>query len=111
MVTRILFQARSITIFATAAIASFCFTNRRILKSACRNSGNSFDDAYQRDRQSLFSASRNPIGLTFCPIITLSLLPACSRSTVRPMQGVPQLRPGGELLAAPGALQATHLHL
>src|ERR1700730_13742389 len=74
MVTRMLFQARSITIFDTAAMESFCFTKRRIFRSAWRHSGNSFVDAYQRDRQSLFSARRNPIGLTFCPILTLSLL-------------------------------------
>src|ERR1700722_10058921 len=63
-----LFQARSINIFETAAKESFCFTYRRIRKSECKNSGNSFLDAYQRDRQSLFKTRRNPIGLTFCPI-------------------------------------------
>src|SRR5215469_344755 len=91
MVTRILFQARSITIFATAAIASFCFTNWRIFRSACRNSGNSFEDAYQRDRHSLLSASRNPIGLTFCPILILSLLLVWSRSRIQATVPVPQL--------------------
>src|SRR5260221_14536442 len=63
-----LFQARSINTFETAAKESFCFTYRRIRRSECRNSGNSFLDAYQRDRQSLFKTRRNPIGLTFCPI-------------------------------------------
>src|SRR5258708_29566370 len=63
-----LFQARSIKTFDTAARASFCFTKRRTRKSVWRNSGNSLLDAYQRDRQSLLSASRKPMGLTFCPI-------------------------------------------
>src|SRR5260221_8335246 len=63
-----LFHARSIKTFDTAARANFCFTKRRTRKSVWRNSGNSLLEAYQRDRQSLFSASRNPMGLTFCPI-------------------------------------------
>src|SRR5260221_4973445 len=63
-----LFQARSIKTFDTAARASFCFTKRRTRKSVWRNSGNSLLEAYQRDRQSLLSASRKPMGLTFCPI-------------------------------------------
>src|SRR5258708_17632840 len=63
-----LFQALSINAFETAAKESFCFTYRRIRRSECRSSGNSFLDAYQRDRQSLFKTRRNPIGLTFCPI-------------------------------------------
>src|SRR6266496_141477 len=37
--------------------------------SLCKNSGISCGDAYQRDRQSRFTPNRNPIGLTFCPII------------------------------------------
>src|SRR5260370_17036218 len=63
-----LFQARSINTFESVAKESFSFTYRRIRRSKCRNSGNSFGDAYQRDRQSLFKTRRNPIGLTFCPI-------------------------------------------
>src|SRR5258708_4942498 len=63
-----LFQARSINTFETAANESFCFTYRRIPRCACTNSGNSFRDANQPDRQSLCKTRRNPIGLTFCPI-------------------------------------------
>src|SRR3989442_10594442 len=63
-----LFHARSIMIFETAASWSFFLTYVRILRSECRNSGSSFRDAYQRDRQSRFTASRKQIGLTFCPI-------------------------------------------
>src|SRR5260370_41660387 len=63
-----LFQARSINTFESVAKESFSFTYRRIRRSKCRNCGNSFGDAYQRDRQSLFKTRRNPIGLTFCPI-------------------------------------------
>src|ERR1700730_13287132 len=68
IVTRIEFQARSITIFATAANCSFFFTYARISRSLCKNAGSSCGDAYQRDRQSRFTPSLNPIGLTFCPI-------------------------------------------
>src|SRR5207249_1944786 len=68
IVTRILFHARSITIFETAANCSFFFTYLRIARSLCKNAGSSCGDAYQRDRQSRFTPRRNPIGLTFCPI-------------------------------------------
>src|SRR5581483_3148523 len=62
------FHARSITIFATAANCSFFLTYARISRSLCRKSGNSWGEAYQRERQSRFTPSLNPIGLTFCPI-------------------------------------------
>src|SRR5947208_6489623 len=62
------FQARSITIFATAANCSFFFTYSRIFRSLCKNEGNSCGDAYQRERQSRFTLRRNPVGFTFCPI-------------------------------------------
>src|SRR5713226_7964614 len=68
MVTRIEFHARSITIFATAANCSFFLTEARISRSLWRNAGSSWGDAYQRERQSRFTPSLNPIGLTFCPI-------------------------------------------
>src|ERR1700730_2559136 len=80
-----LFHARSMTIFDTAAIASFPLTKRRIRRSVCRNSGNSLAEAYQRDRHSLLSASRNPIGLTFCPILILSLGPIVYSLPWRPV--------------------------
>src|SRR5947207_15257574 len=68
MVTRMLFQARSMMILATAANCSFFFTYSRIARSLCKNAGNSCGDAYQRERQSRFTPRRKPIGLTFCPI-------------------------------------------
>src|SRR2546421_11848406 len=68
MVTRMEFQARSITIFATAANCSFFFTYSRIFRSLCKKEGNSCGDAYQRERQSRFTLRRNPVGFTFCPI-------------------------------------------
>src|SRR4029450_11724145 len=68
IVTRMLFHARSITIFETAAYCSFFFTYFRISKSECKNAGSSWGEAYQRERQSRFTPSRKPIGLTFCPI-------------------------------------------
>src|SRR5438270_11695590 len=71
MVTRMEFQARSITIFATAANCSFFFTYSRIFRSLCKNEGNSCGEAYHRERQSRFTFRRNPIGLTFCPIILM----------------------------------------
>src|SRR5262249_8625894 len=37
-------------------------------RSLCKNDGNSWGEAYQRERQSRFTFNRNPIGLTFCPI-------------------------------------------
>src|SRR5438046_8545222 len=37
-------------------------------RSLCRNPGKSCGDAYQRERQSRFTPSLKPIGLTFCPI-------------------------------------------
>src|SRR2546430_13596117 len=68
MVTRMEFHARSITIFDTAANCSFFFTYSRIVRSLCKNDGNSCGEAYQRERQSRFTPRRKPIGLTFCPI-------------------------------------------
>ena len=58
IVTRRLFQARSMTILATAALWSFFLTYWRILMSAWRKSGYSFGLAYQRERQSRVSARR-----------------------------------------------------
>src|SRR2546430_16497775 len=72
MVTRMEFHARSITIFDTAANCSFFFTYSRIVRSLCKNAGNSCGDAYQRARQSRFTPRRKPIGLTFCPITNSS---------------------------------------
>src|SRR5215467_6575946 len=43
--------------------------------SLCKNEGISWGEAYQRERQSRFTPSRKPIGLTFCPMTYLS---ACS---------------------------------
>src|SRR6185436_9874942 len=68
MVTRRLFQARSITILDTAARRSFSFRLVRILMSLARNSGNSLRLANHLERQSLLTARRKPIGLVFCPM-------------------------------------------
>src|SRR6266851_6150643 len=84
MVTRMLFQARSIMIFETAANCSFFFTYLRISRSLCRNPGSSCGEAYQRERQSRFTPRRNPIGLTFCPINYFFAFGLCSSFFVVP---------------------------
>ena len=62
MVTRRLFQARSITIFETAAWRSLPLRYSRILRSACRWSANSRRGAYHFDPQSREMGRRKPIG-------------------------------------------------
>src|SRR5688500_10724507 len=65
MVTRKLFQARSITTFEMAASRSFSLTYLRILMSLAKNSGNSLRLANHLERQSLLTARRKQMGLVF----------------------------------------------
>src|SRR5215207_8498963 len=68
MVTRRLFQARSMTTFEIAARRSFSLTYLRILMSLARNSGNSLRLANHLERHSLLTARRKPMGLVFWPM-------------------------------------------
>src|SRR5664279_3368879 len=69
MVTRQRFVARSIKILGTEAVSSFFLSSVRITRSSVSSLLNSFFSAYHFERQSLLTATRKPIGLTFWPIL------------------------------------------
>ncbi len=73
-VTRARWAYRSITMSATAASFRRARTRSRITRSSFSRSPNSFFSAYQRLFHCLWTAVRNPIGLTFWPKLRLLFL-------------------------------------
>src|SRR5690625_1035265 len=70
MVIRALLDGRSMTTRPTEAFFNLFFRYSRTRISSISMVLNSFSSAYQRELQLRFTARRNPIGLTFCPIVT-----------------------------------------
>src|SRR5690625_563426 len=70
MVIRAFLEGRSITTRPTEAFFNLFFRYSRTRISSISMVLYSLWSAYQRELQLRFTARRNPIGLTFCPIVT-----------------------------------------
>src|SRR5690606_27333450 len=67
---RAFLAGRSITTRPTEALLSFFLRYSRTRISSASMPPNALSSAYQRELQLRFTARRNPIGCTFCPIVT-----------------------------------------
>src|SRR5690625_6683875 len=70
MVMRAFLEGRSMTTRPTEAFFNLFFRYSRTRISSISMELYSLWSAYQRELQLRFTARRNPIGLTFCPIVT-----------------------------------------
>jgi len=95
IVTRHFLCGRSITILDTAACLSCFISSARIFMSSCNSRPYSFLPAYQRESHVRLMPSRNPIGLTFWPIVSLlAQAPAAtSRTTMVRLANGLKIRP------------------
>ncbi len=78
IVIRAFFAGRSISTRPTEAFFRRFFRNSRTLMSSLSIAAKSLLPAYQRDAQLRLTASRNPVGCIFCPIVCSVLPQPCA---------------------------------